>query len=173
VWTDNAYEGCAENLDADLKDLHQRLRTGRYRAPAVRRVDGIQTWGKAAFRLKPYPEAGRTAKEAAQRLLREDCTAPWVCSDASRVPSVEGVVLGTLNPRYPLNAPRGERYGGKPPGRVYDRQETSYCCCTRATSAGRRAGKLQLRWQLQLAPLIGAETADFLREGGGIRTLGQ
>jgi len=32
------YEDYAENLDANLRDLHQRLRTGRYRAPVVRRV---------------------------------------------------------------------------------------------------------------------------------------
>jgi len=32
------YEDYAENLDANLRDLHQRLKTGRYRAPVVRRV---------------------------------------------------------------------------------------------------------------------------------------
>lgn len=32
------YEDYAENLDANLTDLHQRLKTGRYRAPVVRRV---------------------------------------------------------------------------------------------------------------------------------------
>jgi len=32
------YEDYAANLDHKLKDLHQRLRTGRYRAPVVRRV---------------------------------------------------------------------------------------------------------------------------------------
>jgi RNA-directed DNA polymerase len=32
------YEDYAANLDHNLKDLYQRLRTGRYRAPVVRRV---------------------------------------------------------------------------------------------------------------------------------------
>ena len=32
------YEDYAANLDHNLKDLHERLRTGRYRAPVVRRV---------------------------------------------------------------------------------------------------------------------------------------
>lgn len=32
------YEDYAENLDANLRDLHQRLNSGRYRAPVVRRV---------------------------------------------------------------------------------------------------------------------------------------
>ena len=32
------YEDYADNLDANLKDLHERLKTGRYRAPVVRRV---------------------------------------------------------------------------------------------------------------------------------------
>jgi len=33
-----SYEDYADNLDANLKDLHERLKTGRYRAPVVRRV---------------------------------------------------------------------------------------------------------------------------------------
>ena len=33
-----SYEDYATNLDQNLKDVHQRLRTGRYRAPVVRRV---------------------------------------------------------------------------------------------------------------------------------------
>ncbi len=62
-----------------------------------------------------FDDRWRNAGEASTRQwLRSECVARWLCRNREEVERDEGLVLGLLAPRYPLDGPHGEKRGGKP-----------------------------------------------------------
>src|SRR3954469_12077358 len=72
--------------------------------------------------LKLDPKSGWQDEAATRRWLRETCVARWVCPDmdAIEIARTEKLVLGILNPCYPLDGARSERRGGSHGGQDYD-----------------------------------------------------